>query len=186
MRGDLVLYECKDPEELKRYLSSSGKRRADVLRRIFLVEWSEGGPKIGDAQPDTVRHILETELSVPQDFFAEHASHGIGSCFVPRECDIVNPFLITTFVPEQRFCVGLFEMWEYIGKTEALLTPCPVSHRMLVPGDAGLTLVCRDTARQLQFHKWKKTRKGWLIIAPRKCSYLSQGGGGEGEDGKIC
>ncbi|KAM7191301.1 hypothetical protein V8F20_009356 [Naviculisporaceae sp. PSN 640] len=183
LTSNLVLHECEDPDELQRYISTYRKRPANALRRIFLVEWSEGGPKVGAARLGTIRHILETELSVPQDFFVEHASHGIGSCFVPRECDITNPFLISTFVPERRFCVGLFEMWEYMGKTKSLMVSCPISHRKLVPGDAGLILVCRDTARQLQFHQWKKTRKGWLIIAPRKCSYLALGDGrGKGED----
>ncbi|KAM7203540.1 hypothetical protein V8F33_002160 [Rhypophila sp. PSN 637] len=173
LRGDLVLYECRSSEDFKRYLATYDHSRPDVLRRIFIVEWSEGGPIIGDAQPDTIRHVLEKELHVPADLFSEHASHGVGSLFEPQELDIINPFLISTSEPERRFSIGFFDLWEYTGETEALMTPCPETHRMLVPGDAGLTLMCRDTERQLQFHKWK-TRKGWLVIAPRKCSYWSR------------
>ncbi|KAK4218619.1 hypothetical protein QBC37DRAFT_412093 [Rhypophila decipiens] len=173
LRGDLVLYECRSSEDLKRYLATYDHSRPDVLRRIFIVEWSEGGPIIGDAQPNTLRHVLETELQVPSDVFSEHASQGVGSLFEPQELDIINPYLISTCAPERRFSIGFFDLWEYIGETEALQTPCPETHRMFVPGDAGLTLMCGFTERQLQFHKWK-ARKGWLVIAPRKCSYWSR------------
>lgn len=152
VNGNLVLYECSDPIELQRYIQAP---RQHILRRIFLVEWSEGGPDIGDAREGTIRRVLQTQVHVPPDLFSEHASHGVGSCFEPREERIINSYLITALSAEQRFCVSFFALFEYAGTI-----------------DGEKMLVCGETERQLQFHQWR-TREGCLIIAPMKCSYWS-------------
>jgi len=90
------------------------------------------------------------------------------------------------YAPKERWHLDFFQLSDYIGPTEKLQFRCPVTSKQLRPGDAGLTFKCSATSRQLQLHEWKTRRvepgntdPGWLIIAPRRCSYwssLSNGG----------
>ncbi|KAK3313644.1 hypothetical protein B0H66DRAFT_357648 [Apodospora peruviana] len=175
--ANLVIHESSSPTDLETYLAASSS--SPNLQRIILVEWAA---TLGDAaaaappppQPrrHSIRGVLETKLGIPVEVFQEHASHGLG--FEPRENQIIKSYLPTARPAEESWCITLYTLLEYTGTAKDLQFPCPLTRRILCPGDAGLTLVCDATERQLQLHKWRAREQRWLIIAPRKCSYWSK------------
>lgn len=125
-------------------------------RRLFIVKH----PPIEDkASTARLRQVLQNQLGVPAGFFQAHRWNQI----ISRFTEVINfPRLPTAISPRSRFSLEYLELWE-------VLDDEPFGHHMKTAG----TVECVATGRQIQCHKWVE-RPGWLLIAPRKCSFWSR------------
>lgn len=139
---------------------------ASRKQRLFVV----GHPSIENKTSlRRLRHLLQSQLGVPASLFQAHRWNQTISHFT----EAINfPRLPTAINPRLRFSLEYFELWEV--RDDELF-----SYHM----QTASTIECAATGRQIQCHKWIK-RPGWLLIAPRKCSFWSKGHS-SGWNGKI-
>lgn len=123
-------------------------------RRLFVIQTP--GVDYDPSLDGKLRRLLRERLHVPERIF--HAQYWSQTTF--RFNETINcPRLPTTTKPRTKFSLEYFELWDVIN--DALF-----SYHMRTAN----TVKCAATGRQIQCHKWSTT-SGWLLIAPRKCSF---------------
>ncbi|ORY67573.1 uncharacterized protein BCR38DRAFT_160158 [Pseudomassariella vexata] len=141
-------------------------------RRVYLIESSFTRWSHPTARDDSFRleRLLKEALGVPEDFFRVHSREHTNF----NSTEVIRcPRLPTAQSLDRRFSLEHFELWTYLGAPEKLRGHCLKTNKHLNPGDVGYTMTCKSTKRQIQCHKWK-SRGGWLLVAPRKCSFWSR------------
>lgn len=125
-------------------------------RRLFLIKH----PPIEERKSrDRLQYLLQSQLGVPASLFQAHRRTHTISHFT----ETINfPRLPTAISPRSRFSLEYFELWEVMDNEE-------FSYHV----QTASTVECVATGRQMQCHKWI-TRPGWLLIAPRKCSFWAR------------
>lgn len=153
----LQLEQCLD-EPSKGSLTSS-------VRRLCIVETAVNATSFPKLQS-----VLTAKLGMSGDIFERHQ----WSQTTFRFNEVINcPRLPTTARPKRSFSLEYFELWQ-VHKTnhEAFDRHNPT------------TVECASTGRQIQCYKWMKSpERGWLLVAPRKCSFWSrrEGNGWKGK-----
>ena len=128
-------------------------------RRLFIIETA-----INNTTFHQLRESLHTKLGVSRDIFDRHQ----WSQTTFRFNEVINcPRLPTAARPRRSFSLEYFELWQVGEKNhEAFDLHNPI------------TVECASTGRQIQCYKWMKSpERGWLLVAPRKCSFWSKGDG---------
>lgn len=106
-----------------------------------------------------LRRVLQIQMGVPASLFQAHR----WTQTISRFTEAINfPRLPTAINPRSRFSLEYFELWEVLDNEM-------FSYHLQMAS----TIECAATGRQIQCHKWIK-RPGWLLIAPRKCSFWSK------------
>lgn len=135
-------------------LLNSPATTTSTHRRLFVIQTPGEGYDV--ALSSKLRNLLRTRLNVPAGVF--HAQRWNQTTF--RFSETINcPKLPTTTAPRRKFSLEYFEMWDVVNSDF-------FGHHI---HDAS-TVKCAATGRQIQCHKWSTT-SGWLLIAPRKCSF---------------
>lgn len=131
-------------------------------RRVYIVE-----TPINKTTFPKLESILASKLGVSRDIFKRHQ----WSQTTFRFNEVINcPRLPTTARPRRAFSLEYFELWQV--EDEAFDRHNPI------------TVQCAATGRQIQCYKWMKSPdRGWLLVAPRKCSFWSSQNG-DGWKGK--
>lgn len=153
-------------EQLECFLkdSSENTERGAVSqkRRLFLIKH----PAINDRKSlRRLQDVLRDELGVPAtSLFQAHR----WSQTVSQFTEAINfPRLPTANIrPRSQFSLEYFELWDV--QDDDMHFGDLLNVQMSVG-----TVECVATDRQIQCHKWIK-RPGWLLIAPRKCSFWSR------------
>lgn len=133
-----------------------------IQRRLFVIQMPS---EFYDASNySKLQSLLRTGLGVPAEVF--RAQRWSQTTF--RFSETINcPRLPTTTIPRRRFSLEYFELWDVVNNEF-------FSYHMR----SASTVKCAATGRQIQCHKWSTT-SGWLLIAPRKCSFwLDKSGSG--------
>lgn len=134
-------------------------------RRLFIIETA-----INEETYPELEELLTAKLGVSQDIFKRHR----WSQTTFRFNEVINcPRLPTTARPRRSFSLEYFELWQ-VEKT---------NHEVFDRHNP-MTVECASTQRQIQCYKWMKSPgRGWLLVAPRKCSFWSKQDG-DGWKGK--
>lgn len=142
--------------QLEYFFQGPEDRDASQKRRLFLIKH----PPIEDRKSiDRLQCLLQSQLGVPASLFQAHRWNQN----ISRFTEAINfPRLPTAISPRKRFSLEYFELWEVMHNEY-------LSHHV----QTARTVECAVTGRQIQCHKWIK-RPGWLLIAPRKCSFWSR------------
>lgn len=137
-------------------------------RRLYIVETA-----INETTFPKLRSLLTAKLRMSEDIFERHQ----WSQTTFRFNEVINcPRLPTTARPRRSFSLEYFELWQ-LDKTD---------HETfdLFDRQNPTTVECVSTKRQIQCYKWMKSLdRGWLLVAPRKCSFWSKQDG-DGWKGK--
>lgn len=136
-------------------------------RRLYLVETA-----IDKTTFPKLESILSAKLGMSGDIFKRHQ----WSQTTFRFNETINcPRLPTTTRPRTSFSLEYFELWHVNNTNNEIFDHHNPS-----------TVECASTGRQIQCYKWMKSRKrGWLLVASRKCSFWSRqdGDGWKGKSG---
>lgn len=124
-------------------------------RRLCIVETAIDKTKFPKLQS-----LLTAKLGMSRDIFERHQ----WSQTTFRFNEVINcPRLPTTARPRRSFSLEYFELWQVETNHEAFDRYNPS------------TVECIATGRQIQCYKWMKSpHRGWLLVAPRKCSFWSR------------
>ena len=174
IKSKLTLEGCTGIDKLRNHIEAPQGPRY----RILLVEARSQLNVGSDASP--LEKLLIDEIKVDTDFFREH--HTLGPKFTSDEDNIEIFQLPTALAPEDRWHIDFFELYTWHCK-DAVKTVALLNEGEGVPMPSGKTRY-----RKVQAHKWKTDEKGWLLVAPRKCSYWSRekfNGDGKGWDGRL-
>jgi hypothetical protein len=145
--------------QLKQFLDESRANESGAEsseRRLFIIETT-----IDDTTFPELRELLNTKLGVSRDIFQRHQ----WSQTTFRFNEVINcPRLPTTARPRRVFSLEYFELWQ-VGH----------NNREVLDHYNPVTVECISTGRQIQCYKWMKSpERGWLLVAPRKCSFWSR------------
>lgn len=145
--------------KLRQFLDETDENNIDSPdRRLFIIETECA---TDSSVFKDLRRQLRAKLGVSKDIFRRHR----WSQTTFRFNEVINcPRLPTTTRPKRAFSLEYFELWQ-VAETDRHVFDY---HN---PG----TVECVSTGRQIQCYKWiKETDRGWLMVAPRKCSFWSK------------
>lgn len=161
------LRRCDGLAQLEHYFEEH-KKNAKISdeRRLLIVETDIKNPNF-----QGLKNQLTSELGVSEDIFERHE----WSQTTFRFNEVINcPRLPTTSRPRRSFSLEYFELWHVQSKT----------NRAWFNRHTPTTVRCESTGRQIQCYQWMESRdNGWLLVAPRKCSFWSKQDG-DGWKGK--
>ncbi|KAK2615358.1 hypothetical protein N8I77_002120 [Diaporthe amygdali] len=146
--------------QVEKFLNEPNKDSASSnSRRIYSFETA-----ISSTVFSKLRSLLNSKLGVSGDIFERHQ----WSQTTFRFNEVINcPRLPTTTRPRSFFSLEYFELWQ-VGVTD---------HKIFDRHNPS-TVECVSTGRQIQCYKWMKSpERGWLLVAPRKCSFWSRKNG---------
>ncbi|POS70207.1 hypothetical protein DHEL01_v211402 [Diaporthe helianthi] len=151
------LRRCDGLAQLEQFFED--RKKEDKIpneRQLFIIETA-----INETIFRRLQKQLTSELGVSKDIFKRHE----WSQTTFRFNEVINcPRLPTTARPRRSFSLEYFELW-HVDKSNYAWFNC---HNPT-------TVKCGSTGRQIQCYKWMKSRRcGWLLIAPRKCSFWSK------------
>lgn len=167
------------PRGLKRYIETDSLTKLEQI----LDESSEGTTTSNEGRLCIVEtainkttfkeleSILTAKFGMSVDIFERHK----WSQTTFRFNETINcPRLPTTARPRKSFSLEYFELWQLDGQDHKLFD----RHNPT-------TVECVSTKRQIQCYRWMKSPdRGWLLVAPRKCSFWSKQDG-DGWKGKC-
>lgn len=150
---------CTSLPQLGRFLDEPwGPDMSSAKRQLFIVEAPLSTPSFSQ-----LRTLLHNKLGVPHHAFKKHRwSHTTFQFNETIDC----PRLPTLTRPRKLFSMEYFELWQ-------VLYPWGPSHTLL-RSQGPTTVKCTATGRDIQCYRWKSPDRGWLLIAPRKCSFWSE------------
>lgn len=152
--------------QLEQFLDEPSKSTTTSSeRRLFIIETA-----INKTTFENLQTLLITKLGVSGEVFKRHQ----WSQTTFRFNEVINcPRLPTTARPRRSFSLEYFELWQV-----------EEANREAFDRHTPSTVECVSTKRQIQCYKWMKSpERGWLLVAPRKCSFWSKQNG-EGWTGK--
>lgn len=144
-------------KKLEQFLDKSSESNTTSKgRRLFIIETAINEETYPELEP-----LITAKLGASQDIFKRHRWRQTTFRFN----EVINcPRLPTTARPRRSFSLEYFELWQ-VEETnhEAFDRHNP------------MTVKCASTQRQIQCYKWMKSPgRGWLLVAPRKCSFWSR------------
>ncbi|KAG8168346.1 hypothetical protein KVR01_001095 [Diaporthe batatas] len=151
------LKRCNGLAQLEHYFEEH-KKNAKISneRRLLIVETATN-----EFTFQGLKKQLTSELGVSEDIFQRHQ----WSQTTFRFNEVINcPRLPTTARPRTSFSLEYFELWHVDASCHAWFN----RHNPA-------TVRCGSTGRQIQCYHWMESRgNGWLLVAPRKCSFWSK------------
>lgn len=161
------LRRCDGFTQLEHYFEENMKiAKSSNQRQLLIIE-----TPINETTFQGLEEQLNSALGVSEDIFKRHQ----WSQTTFRFSEVINcPRLPTTARPRTSFSLEYFELW-HVDDKENLKW-----FNRYNP----TTVRCASTERQIQCYHWTESRgNGWLLVAPRKCSFWSKQDG-DGWKGK--